>query len=70
MEDIFAGEEYIIVYIDDLLVFSRDINSHKKHLEQFYELVYKHGLVLPDYEEKFQIGKVRIDYLGLHIEKG
>ena len=70
MEDIFGGEEYIIVYIDDLLVFSRDVNSHKMHLEKFYELVYKHGLVLSDSEEKFQIGKVRIDYLGLHIEQG
>lgn len=70
MEDIFGGEEYIIVYINDLLVFSRDVNSHKLHLEKFYELVYKHGLVLSDLEEKFQIGKVRIDYLGLHIEQG
>jgi len=70
MEDIFGGEEYIIVYIDDLLVFSKDVNSHKMHLETFSELVYKHGLVLSDSEEKFQIGKVRIDYLGLHIEQG
>lgn len=43
---------------------------HKVHLEQFYQLVYKHGLVLSDTKEKFQIGKVKIDYLGLHIEKG
>lgn len=33
-------------------------------------MVYEHGLVLSDSEEKFQIGKVRIDYLGLHIEQG
>jgi len=70
MEDIFGGEEYIIVYIDDLLVFSRDVNSHKMLLEKFYELVYKHGLVLSYSEENFQIGKVGIDYLGLHIEQG
>lgn len=53
-----------------MLVFSRDVNMHKFHLEQFYQLVYKHGLVLSDSEEKFQIRKVKIDYLGLHIEKG
>lgn len=70
MEDIFGGVEYVIVYIDDLLVFSKDVNTHKKHLENFYEMVYKHGLVLSHTEEKFQIGKVRIDYLGLHIERG
>jgi len=70
MEDIFGGVEYIIIYIDDLLVFSRDVNMHNVHLEQFYQLVYNHGLVLSDIEENFQIGKVKIDYLGLHIEKG
>ena len=70
IEDIFGGEEYIIVYIDDLLVFSRDVNSHKKHLEKFSELVFKHGFVFSDSDEKFQIGKVKIDYLGLHIEQG
>lgn len=57
MEDIFGGVEYVIVYIDDLLVFSKDINTHKLHLEKFYEIVYKHGLVQSDSEEKFQLEK-------------
>ena len=70
MEDIFGGVEFMIVYIDDLLVFSRDVNSHKMHLENFYETVYKHGLVVSDSEENFQVGKVRIEYLGLHIKQG
>lgn len=70
MEDIFEGVEYVIVYIDDLLMFSKDVNTHKIHLENFYEMVYHHCLVLPHSEENFQIGKVRIDYLGFHIEKG
>ena len=70
MEDIFGSTDFIIVYIDDLLIFSRDVNEHKVHLEQFYRLVFQHGLVLSDSAEKFQIGKVSIDYLGLHIEQG
>ena len=67
MEDIFGAVEYVIVYIDDLLVFSKDVNTHKMHLENFYEMVYKHGLVMSDSKENLQIGKVRIDYLGLII---
>lgn len=70
MEDLFGGVEYVIVYIDDLLVFSKDVNTRRMHLENFYEMVYKHGLVLSDSKENFQIGKVRIDYLGVHIEQG
>jgi len=70
LEDIFGGVEFIIVYIDDLLVFSKDVNSHKMHLEKFYEMVYRHGLVLFDSDKKFQIGKVKIDFLELHIEQG
>lgn len=63
MEDLFKDYSFIIVYIDDLLIFSKDINEHKKHLEKFYEVVFKHGLVLSASPDKFIIAQTRIEYL-------
>ncbi|MBK5591079.1 RNA-directed DNA polymerase, partial [Salmonella enterica subsp. enterica serovar Typhi] len=47
MNDIFIPySEFIIVYIDDILVFSKDIETHFKHLEIFKKLVIQNGLVI------------------------
>jgi hypothetical protein len=70
MEDIFRPLPYVLVYIDDLLVFSRDVNEHKKHLEEFYSFVFKHGLVLSKAPDKFVICQTSIEYLGLYISQG
>jgi hypothetical protein len=67
MEDIFKPLTFVLVYIDDLLVFSRDVNEHKKHLEEFHSFVFKHGLVLSKSPDKFVICQTNIEYLGLYI---
>ena len=47
MDDIFRPRvKFFVVYIDDILVFSKHWKDHIDHLEQFYDLVYNHGLVL------------------------
>ena len=47
MNDIFNQfSNFIIVYIDDILVFSNSIEDHFKHLEMFKTLVIQNGLVL------------------------
>ena len=70
MEDIFRPLDFIIVYIDDLLIYSRNGAQHNMHLEQFYLFVYKHGLVLSAVPEKFVIAQTNIEYLGLRISQG
>jgi hypothetical protein len=65
MEDIFNDLDFIIVYIEDLLICSRDLKEHAEHLEQFYQKVYKHGLALSP--KKMEIGKTRIEFLGMII---
>lgn len=70
MEDLFKYYSFIIVYIDNLLIFSRDISEHKKHLEQFYQVVFKHGLVLSVAPDKFIIAQTCTKYLGLVISQG
>ena len=55
MEDIFRDFSWALVFIDDILICSKTIQEHHKHLQKFYELVFKHGLVLS--EPKMEIGK-------------
>jgi len=68
MEDIFRHLTFVIVYIDDLLVCSYDLKQHLQHLNQVYELVYKHGLVLS--KPKICWAQTRIEYLGLILSQG
>ena len=42
MNDIFYPySDFIIVYIDDILVFSKDIETHFKHLDMFKNVIIK-----------------------------
>jgi hypothetical protein len=43
MDDIFKHLNFVIVYIDDLLVCSVDCKAHVQHLKVVYDLLYKHG---------------------------
>lgn len=66
MDVYFRGtEEYIAVYIDDILIFSNDSESHKKHLSIFISICEKNGLVLSP--TKMKIGVSQIDFLGATI---
>jgi len=38
--------EYIIVYIDDVLVFSSNIEQHFKHLSTFIKIIIQNDLVI------------------------
>ena len=67
MEDIFKEKKWTLVYIDDILICSRNLQEHLKHLQEFYSLVFKHGLVLS--RSKMEIGKKDIEFLGYKISK-
>lgn len=69
MEDVFRHLNFVIVYIDDLLVFSEYLQEHKIRLEAFYELVYKHGLVLSSGPDKFFIAQTKITILVLSFQR-
>ena len=68
MEDIFIEKKWALVYIDDILICSHNLQEHLKHLQEFYSLVFKHGLVLS--KSKMEIGKKDIEFLGYKISKG
>ena len=48
--------------------FSKDIASHKKLLNQFFEIADQHGIMLS--ERKIQLAQSQIDFLGMHFFQG
>ena len=59
---------FIIVYIDDILVFSKTIEEHIKHLNSFFHSVKVNGLVLSPSKCSLFLTKVR--FLGLILYHG
>ena len=69
MQNIFnENQEFILVYIDDLLVFSRTYKEHIAHLEIFFRKVEQNGLILS--KKKLEICKEKINFLGHEIGEG
>ena len=54
-----------LIYVDDILLFSKDEESHAKLLTGFYNLVKFQGIMLS--EKKMVIGQSSIDFWGVNI---
>ena len=46
MDRIFGKYSFILVYIDDILVFSKTFHEHIKHLELVFEELINYGLIV------------------------
>ncbi|KAK9742368.1 hypothetical protein RND81_03G167400 [Saponaria officinalis] len=57
-----------LVYIDDILLFSSNIDAHSAVLAKFHDIVLQYGIMLS--EKKMVVGETKIDFLGMHISKG
>jgi Reverse transcriptase (RNA-dependent DNA polymerase) len=62
MDEVMAGLPFCFVYLDDVLVASRDHMQHEQHLREVLTRLQWHGLVLN--AEKCQFGVESIEYLG------
>ena len=58
----------VLIYVDDILLFSKDEESHAKLLTEFYNLVKSQGIMLS--EKKMVIWQSSIDFLGVNISNG
>ncbi|KAI3773705.1 hypothetical protein L1987_48235 [Smallanthus sonchifolius] len=68
MDECFKGtEEFIAVYIDDILVFSKNEADHEKHLQVMLQICQKKGLVLSP--TKMKIAYSEVEFLGAIIGK-
>jgi hypothetical protein len=54
----------ILVFFDDILIFSKDVRSHIKHLHLTLDILRKHKLFAK--MSKCRFGCTKVDYLG-HI---
>jgi hypothetical protein len=57
-----------LVYIDDLLIFSKSYKEHIAHLEIFFRKVEQYGLILS--KRKMEICKENINFFGHEIGDG
>ncbi|KAL0345668.1 UNVERIFIED_CONTAM: putative enzymatic polyprotein [Sesamum radiatum] len=59
--------EFMFVYIDDILIASKNMKDHIKYLEIFSDACHKEGLVLS--EKKATIAVNKIEFLGILIDE-
>ncbi|KAL0421060.1 UNVERIFIED_CONTAM: putative enzymatic polyprotein [Sesamum latifolium] len=68
MDDLFKDYfEFMFVYIDDILIASKNMKDHIKHLEIFFDACHREGLVLS--EKKATIAVNKIEFLGILIDE-
>jgi hypothetical protein len=69
MQNIFnKNQEFVLVYIDGLLIFSKTYKEHIAHLDMFFRKVEQNGLILS--KKKMEICKEKINFLGYEIGEG
>ena len=69
MNDIFNPySKFVIVYIDDVLIFSQNIDQHFKHLQTFIHIIKQNGLAVS--KSKINLFQTRIRFLGHNIYQG
>ena len=69
MNDIFNPfQDFSIVYVDDVLIFSQNIDQHFKHLQTFFTRVKRSGLVVS--KPKIKLFQTKIRFLGFEIHLG
>jgi hypothetical protein len=64
MNDVFRPvlRKHVLVFFDDILIYSKDWGSHLQHLEGVLSLLAEHGWVVN--KKKCSFGKKSVDYLG------
>jgi hypothetical protein len=59
--------QFVLVFFDDILIYSKSIAEHKNHLIIVMEILRKHSLCLK--ESKCTFGTLQVEYLGHVISK-
>ncbi|TLM25049.1 RNA-directed DNA polymerase, partial [Acinetobacter baumannii] len=65
VDEMLRGLDFTYAYIDDLLIFSKDEEAHKKHLHQLFSRLQKYGMVINT--GKCVFGVPKITFLGYSI---
>ncbi len=65
MDGILRGIPFVFVYLDDILVASRNLTDHANHLRQVFRLLSANGLVVN--RAKCAFGVSELTYLGHRV---
>ena len=60
--------EFVIVYIDDIIIYSKTLEEHHAHLDKVFKSLLEHNLKLCS--DKCEIAMIEIDILGHTIKDG
>ena len=61
-------DDFVIIYIDDILVYSKTSEEHAEHLEKVFQKLKSNKLYAK--EDKYDWGKLRIKFLGHRLTQG
>ena len=65
MDTVLEGIDCVFVYLDDVLIFSRDSKRHARDLRMVFAALESHGLIINS--DKCLFGVEEIDFLGHHV---
>jgi len=70
MNRLFVGyiDDFVIVYLDDILVFSKTPEEHEVHLQKVLEILQENKLYANP--KKCSFFQTKIEYLGHVVENG
>src|SRR3546814_13268189 len=60
-----ALEKYVVVYLDDIMVFSNTLEEHLKHLEEVFHRLDENELIIK--EPKCKFAQKEVEFLGYLI---
>ena len=62
MDKVLCGLPFVVIHLDDILIYSTDVNQHPDHLHQVFSGLQAAGLTLRG--NKYHIGLHSVSYLG------
>lgn len=70
MNELFAAQldDYVVIYLDDILIYSEDMQTHLKHVRQVLQTLHDNQLYAKP--SKCEFGKTEIDYVGFLVSNG
>ncbi|KII72210.1 hypothetical protein RF11_03746 [Thelohanellus kitauei] len=67
MDNIIGDSSYASAYLDDIIIFSSDLESHFSHIDEIFAKLSQAGVKLK--KEKCSVAKTEISYLGFIISR-
>ena len=68
MNKVLGGVDFVYVYIDDILIFSKSLEEHSAHLAQVFARLNHYGLILN--KDKCAFCLPKIEFSGHEVNEG